>query len=104
MKINLHNRNMMLLLMSGLIFIMVSILNFAYVMALQSTTSKDSVYVVSVYCNGRIRKCSCQLYAIAVSLYHCGSNWSSIMCILYFKEQEEEKEEKIRIKKAGVSI
>lgn len=38
-KINLHNRNMMLLLMSGLIFIMVSILNFAYVMALQSTTS-----------------------------------------------------------------
>ena len=38
MKINLHNRKMILLLTSGLIFIMVSILNFAYVMALQSTT------------------------------------------------------------------
>lgn len=37
-KINLHNRRMMLLLISGLIFIMISILNFAYVMALQSTT------------------------------------------------------------------
>ena len=37
-KINLHNRRMTLLLISGLIFIMVSILNFAYVMALQSTT------------------------------------------------------------------
>ena len=38
MKINLHNRKMTLLLISGLIFIMVSILNFAYVVALQSTT------------------------------------------------------------------
>lgn len=38
MKINLHNRKMTLLLISGLIFIMVSILNFAYVIALQSTT------------------------------------------------------------------
>ena len=37
-KINLHNRRMTLLLISGLIFIMISILNFAYVMALQSTT------------------------------------------------------------------
>lgn len=38
MKINLLNRKMTLLLISGLIFIMVSILNFAYVIALQSTT------------------------------------------------------------------
>lgn len=38
MKINLHNRKMTLLLTGGLIFIMVSILNFAYVTALQSTT------------------------------------------------------------------
>lgn len=37
-KINRYNRRMTLLLISGLIFIMVSILNFAYVMALQSTT------------------------------------------------------------------
>jgi transcriptional regulator with XRE-family HTH domain len=38
MKINLHNRKMTLLLISGLIFIMIGILNFAYVLALQSTT------------------------------------------------------------------
>lgn len=38
MKINLHNRKMSLLLISGLIFIMVSILNFAYVVALHNTT------------------------------------------------------------------
>ena len=38
MKINLHNRKMMLLLIGGLLSVMVSILNFAYVMALQSTT------------------------------------------------------------------
>ena len=38
MKINLYSRKMTLLLISGLIFIMVSILNFAYIIALQSTT------------------------------------------------------------------
>ena len=38
MKINLHNRKMTLLLISGLIFVMVSVLNSAYVIALQSTT------------------------------------------------------------------
>ena len=38
MKINLHNRKMTLLLMGGLIFVMASVLNFAYVIALQSTT------------------------------------------------------------------
>lgn len=38
MKINLHNRKMTLLLISGLFFVMVSILNFAHVIALQSTT------------------------------------------------------------------
>jgi hypothetical protein len=37
-EINRHNRKMLLLLISGLIFIMVSILNYAYVTALQSTT------------------------------------------------------------------
>lgn len=37
-KINLHNRRMTLLLIGGLIFIMIGILNFVYVMALQSTT------------------------------------------------------------------
>ena len=37
-KTDEYNRKMTLLLISGLIFIMVSILNFAYVIALQSTT------------------------------------------------------------------
>lgn len=37
-KINLYNRKMMMLLFSGLILIMVGILNFVYVMALRSTT------------------------------------------------------------------
>lgn len=38
MKINLHNRKMMLLFIGGLIFVMVSVLNLAHIMALQSTT------------------------------------------------------------------
>ena len=36
MKINIHNRNMTLLLIGGLIFIMVGILNFVYVKALEN--------------------------------------------------------------------
>lgn len=38
MKINIHNRNMTLLLIGGLIFIMVDILNFVYVKALENAT------------------------------------------------------------------
>ena len=38
MKINLHNRKLTLLLIGGLIFVMVSVLNAAYVIALQNTT------------------------------------------------------------------
>jgi transcriptional regulator with XRE-family HTH domain len=37
-EINRHNRKMLLLLISGLIFIMVSVLNYAYINALQNTT------------------------------------------------------------------
>lgn len=37
-KINLHNRKITLLLIGGLIFVMVSVFNFAHVIALQSTT------------------------------------------------------------------
>lgn len=38
MNINLHNRRMTFLITSALLFIMAAILNFAYVMALRSTT------------------------------------------------------------------
>lgn len=38
MKINLHNRKMTMLLIGGLLSVMVSVLNFAHVAALQSTT------------------------------------------------------------------
>ena len=38
-KLNLHNRKMMLLLISGLLFVMASILIFIYVLALRNTAS-----------------------------------------------------------------
>lgn len=38
MKINLHNRKMTMLLIGGLLCVVVSVLNFAHVIALQSTT------------------------------------------------------------------
>lgn len=53
MKINLHNRKMMLLLISGLIFTMVSILNFAYVMALESTTDSTQYMLYRYIATGR---------------------------------------------------
>lgn len=53
MNINLHNRKMMLLLISGLIFIMVSVLNFAYVMALESTTISTQYMLYRYIATGR---------------------------------------------------
>ena len=53
MNINLHNRKMMLLLISGLIFIMVSVLNFAYVMALESTTVSTQYMLYRYIATGR---------------------------------------------------
>ena len=56
MKINLHNRKMTLLLISGLIFIMVSILNFAYVIALQSTTLSTQYMLYRYIVTGQYEK------------------------------------------------
>lgn len=53
MKINLHNRRMSLLLISGLIFIMVSILNFVYVMALQSVTLSTQYMLYRYFVTGQ---------------------------------------------------
>ncbi len=53
MKINLHNRKMMLLLICGLIFIMVSILNFTYVIALESTTISTQYMLYRYIATGR---------------------------------------------------
>ena len=53
MKMNLHNRKMTLLLISGLIFIMVSILNFAYVIALESTTFSTQYMLYRYIVTGR---------------------------------------------------
>jgi transcriptional regulator with XRE-family HTH domain len=51
--INLHNRKMTLLLISGLIFILVGILNFAYVMALESTTLSTQYMLYRYIVTGR---------------------------------------------------
>lgn len=53
MKMNLHNRKMMLLLISGLMFIMVGILNFAYVTALENTTLSTQYMLYRYIATGR---------------------------------------------------
>lgn len=53
MKMNLHNRRMTLLLISGLIFIMVGILNYAYVMALKVTTRSTQYMLYRYIATGR---------------------------------------------------
>ncbi len=47
-KMNLHNRKMALLLIGGLLFMVIGILNFVYVRALESTTA-SSQYVLYRY-------------------------------------------------------
>lgn len=53
MKMNLRNRRMTLLLISGLIFIMVSILNYAYVTALKITTLSTQYMLYRYIATGR---------------------------------------------------
>lgn len=53
MKMNLHNRKMTLLLISGLLFIMVGILNFAYVTALENTTLSTQYMLYRYIATGR---------------------------------------------------
>lgn len=50
---NLHNRKMTLLLISGLMFIMVGILNFAYVTALENTTLSTQYMLYRYIATGR---------------------------------------------------
>lgn len=53
MKMNLHNRRMTLLLISGLIFMMVGILNFAYVTALENATLSTQYMLYRYIVTGR---------------------------------------------------
>ena len=76
MKINLHNRKMTLLLISGLIFIMVSILNFAYVIALQSTTLSTQYPYPAGCSRTRRRPCPC-LRRVSASRRHPGTRHTS---------------------------
>lgn len=52
-KMNLHNRKMMLLLFGGLLFIMVGILNFVYVKALENTTESTQYMLYRYIVTGR---------------------------------------------------
>lgn len=53
MKMNLYNRKMTLLLFSGLIFIMVGILTFTYVMALERATLSTQYMLYRYIVTGR---------------------------------------------------
>lgn len=55
MKINLYNRKMTLLLISGLIFLMISILNVIYVTALNSTTSSTQYMLYRYIVTGQYK-------------------------------------------------
>jgi transcriptional regulator with XRE-family HTH domain len=52
-NINLHQRRMMMLLASGLSFIMVSLLNFAYVTALRNVTSSTQYMLYRYFAVGQ---------------------------------------------------
>jgi transcriptional regulator with XRE-family HTH domain len=52
-NINLHHQRMMLLLISGLLFIMVSLLNFAYVTALRNVTASTQYMLYRYFATGQ---------------------------------------------------
>ena len=90
MEINLHNRKMTLLLTAGIIFIMVSVMIFAYVMALSASTYSTQYmlyrYIVTgKYVNAPISYTQPLIPAIVAGMM------GILLCICYLIKNKEGK-------------
>lgn len=90
MEINLHNRKMTLLLTAGIIFIMVSVMIFAYVMALSASTYSTQYmlyrYIVTgEYVNAPISYTQPLIPAIVAGMM------GILLCICYLIKNKEGK-------------
>lgn len=93
MKINLHNRKMTLLLTGGLIFIMVSILNFAYVTALQSTTLSTQYMLYRYIVTGQYENAPINYGILFIPSIVAGVI-GSVLCLCYFFKNRKKSIEK----------
>jgi transcriptional regulator with XRE-family HTH domain len=91
MKINLHNRKMILLLISGLIFIMIGILNFAYVAALQSTTLSTQYMLYRYIVTGQYESAPIDYMRLMIPSIIAGAV-GLVLCVSYIiKNRKKEK-------------
>lgn len=93
MKINLHNRKMTLLLTGGLIFIMVSILNFAYVTALQSTTLSTQYMLYRYIVTGQYENAPINYGILFIPSIVAGVI-GLVLCLCYFFKNRKKSIEK----------
>lgn len=86
-KINLHNRNMMLLLTAGLLFLMISILSAVFIAALSYTTSSTQ-YMLYRYIAGRICISPCRLSSASSALHQKRRPGTSLCFCYLFKNRK----------------
>ena len=89
-KINLHNRKMTLLFISGLIFIMVSILNFAYVIALQSTTLSTQYMLYRYIVTGQYENAPINYWGLLIPSIIAGVI-GMVLCLCYILKNRKKR-------------
>lgn len=83
-KMNLYNRKMTLLLISGLLFIMAAVLNFAYVKALENTTESTQYMLYRYIATGQYESVPVNyLYLMFPSMILGASGLVLFLCFLF---------------------
>lgn len=90
MKMNLHNRRMTLLLISGLIFMMVGILNFAYVTALENATLSTQYMLYRYIVTGRYESAPVDYMGLLVPSMIAGGIGAALFLYYIFKNRKGE--------------
>lgn len=98
MKINLYNRKMTLLLISGLIFIMAGILNFAYVTALQSTTVSTQYMLYRYIVTGQYESAPIDYMKLMLPSIIAGLI-GLVLCVSFIIKNRQKQAEKKSLKK-----
>lgn len=90
MKINLYNRRMLLLLISGLIFIMIGIFNFTYVIALRSTTLSTQYMLYRYIVTGQYENAPIDYVGLLIPSIIAGAI-GLILCLCYLLKSRQKR-------------
>lgn len=89
-KINRHNRKMMLLLMGGLLFLMVSILTASHILALYSTTNSVEYMIYRYVVTGEYTHAPVNYMRLLVPVAGLGGV-GAVLCLVYMVKNKKEQ-------------